>query len=361
MDAGAGAGASGATLDGGQLSRDGSLRDSAGRDLGRNDARRADQGVKLPPPGWPQRFGGVGDGGAHSAGVDATGNLYVVGRIHGNVSFGGPTLLGSDLEDIVVASFAPDGSHRWSKRFGGKRITRWYTSDGNDSAQSIAVRKSCNIYFTGSAQGPVDFGGGLLSAAVDTADVFLASLDASGGYRWARRLGASSFAGGADVALDASENVYLAGNFSGSGNFGGGTLTSAGDRDMVLASFTVLGTHRWSKRFGGAGFDAGLEMVLDGAENVYLAAEFNQSAVFGTTTFASAGGLDAVLASFTSLGTSRWAKRYGGAGSDSAWGLTFGTSGEIFLLGGFQQSIDVGRGLFTSAGGWDVFVLRYIP
>src|SRR5258706_7093467 len=49
------------------------------------------------------------------------------------------------------------------------------------------------------------------------------------------------------VAVDVAANVFIAGTFPGSIDFGGGKLTSTGASDLFLAKFDPAGTPLWSK------------------------------------------------------------------------------------------------------------------
>lgn len=73
---------------------------------------------------------------------------------------------------------------------------------------------------------------------------------ASGATIWERHYGAGHVR---SVAIDRAGNVYIAGAFRDTIDLGGGPLTSAGGADLVIASFSPRGAHRWSRRIGGAG------------------------------------------------------------------------------------------------------------
>jgi len=78
-------------------------------------------------------------------------------------------------------------------------------------------------------------------------------------------------------------NLYVAGRFSGTINFGATTLVSAGDLDFFLAKYTPSGKLLWIVQGGGPENDWATALDFDQDGNVYLAGGFNSTAVFGST------------------------------------------------------------------------------
>ena len=70
-------------------------------------------------------------------------------------------------------------------------------------------------------------------------------------HQWSQSFGDSLVDEGAAVAVDASGNVLVTGFFSGTVDFGGGSLVSAGGREIFLAKYDGNGAHVWSQRFRG--------------------------------------------------------------------------------------------------------------
>ena len=69
---------------------------------------------------WARYFGGADAWNSISGvAVDELGNTYVAGAFSSSINLGGNTLNSAGSSDVVIASFAPNGAHRWSKRIGG--------------------------------------------------------------------------------------------------------------------------------------------------------------------------------------------------------------------------------------------------
>ncbi len=162
-------------------------------------------------------------------------------NFYGTFNLGGPTRTSAGFNDVFVAKFDPDGAYEWSKRFG----------DSNDQfASSVTTDADENVIITGWYSGAIDIGGDNLVSA-GASDIFVAKLDQAGDHLWSRRFGDVNDQSAYSVAVDASQNVIVAGGFYGTVDFGGGPLTSAGGLDLCLVKFDAAGTHQWSRRFSG--------------------------------------------------------------------------------------------------------------
>ncbi|WP_437971971.1 SBBP repeat-containing protein [Sorangium sp. So ce260] len=138
----------------------------------------------------------------------------------------------------------------WSAALGGA---------GTDSAYAVATDTEGNLYVTGYFSGTVDFGAGPLVSAGAT-DVFVLKLDPAGHALWSRRFGSSSYGeAGTKIALDASGNILLGGNYGGATfdgpppvDFGGGPLPWAYDFSssaVFLVKLDPDGNHLWSRGY----------------------------------------------------------------------------------------------------------------
>jgi len=299
---------------------------------------------------WSKVFGQNGHDHGLAIAVDAKGNSYITGYFQYSIDFGGGVLTDAGLSDIFTVSFDSDGKHRWSKRFG---------SINNELPYNVAVDAQSNVYFTGIFQREVDFGGGLLKSAGGF-DAYLVSFSSAGVYRWSKRFGSTETDYAHGVGADAQGNVYVQGAFKGTVNFGGGDLSSNGpDADLFIASYTINGVHRWSKRYGGVEAEQARGAAVDGKGNMYITGQLWGDANLGGALLKNAGSSDIYLASYDSKGDHRWSKRFGGAKQDTAAELAVDHSGNVFLVGSFYESIEMGHGLLTSAGSVDMLIASY--
>jgi len=288
--------------------------------------------------------------------VDHNNAVAVTGIFDGAVDFGGGTLV-SGGQDLFIVKFSANGSHLWSKRVGGASVT---------AGTSLAFDGQGNIVVAGILTSTTDFGGALVTA-LGSPDLFVAKYSGGGAFLWAKHFGDRtpypSSVSVASLALDSFGNVVVAGNFQGSMSFGGGLLTSAGNDDMFLAKYAGAdGAPQWSKRFGGAGFDAAAGVAIDGNGDITLAGRAGSTLDFGSGPLpVVSGSMNAFVANFGADGTSQWAK-YLGLGLGQVHAVAADFAGRTYATGQFAYTVDFGGGSVTSAGrSWDIFLIEFAP
>ena len=300
-----------------------------------------------PPPStvmkhlWSERFGDASGQYAQGVAADASGNMIVTGIFNGAVDFGGGPLTSAGSDDIFVAKFGSNGAHVWSKRFG---------DSDPQNAYDVAVDVSGNVIVAGFFLGPVDFGGGPLTSAGGY-DIFVAKFGPGGNHIWSRRFGNASDQFARSVAVDASGNVIVTGYFYGTVDFGCGVLTCAGLSDVFVAEFGPGGDCIWSKRFGDVGDQAGYAVAADASGNAIVAGYFNGTIDFGGGALTSAGDKDIFVAKFEPDGDHIRSERFGDASSQIALAVAVDVSGNVIVAGFFQGSVNFGGTVLTSAGG----------
>ncbi|MEJ2719728.1 MAG: T9SS type A sorting domain-containing protein, partial [bacterium] len=159
-----------------------------------------------------------------------------------------------------------------------------------------------------------------------------------------------------DVEPDSENNVIVTGHFWGSTDFGGGTRTAVGSRDIFVAKYGSDGTWLWDKTFGSSGQNAGRKVATNGTD-IYVAGHFENTIDFGCGLHASAGAYDIFLIKLDRDGGCVWSNRWGGNGYDEGWGLT-AMEGSVVLVGYFSGTVDFGAGGRTSVGDYDILVLK---
>ncbi len=253
----------------------------------------------------------------------------------------------------LMANFsAATSSGPWAKRFGGS---------GNDSASAVAVDNSGNIFLGGSFKGSADFGGSLLTSSGGQ-DMVLAKYSSSGVHQWSYRFGGAGDETVKAIALDSSGNIFVAGYFTGSGNFGGSTFTSAGQYNSFLAKYSASGQHLWSKSFGSTSSTTYIDLfnalALDSQGNVVVTGTFQGDASFGGASLHSQWGtaVNTVLAKYSTDGTHLWSKNFASGNENYANGIAIDRSDNIILTGSFFTSVN-----FASNDGVDRTITSVAP
>ena len=300
---------------------------------------------------WAKKAGGIGWDYGFAIAVDGSGNAYITGYFSGESTFGTIKLESTGGNDVFVAKYDGSGNVVWAKRAGGT---------GNGYGQSIAVDASGSVYLAGYFNGEANFGATTLSSAGNN-DVFVAKYDATGNVVWAKQATSTNGGYGRGVALDASGNVYVVGEFLGTTAFGNTSLTSAGGFDVFVAKYNAAGTVVWAKRAGGVGNDFGNSITVDASGNAYISGGYGTLATFGSINLTNRGGTDAYLAKYNSEGNVVWARGYGSTGNDFGSGVALDGSGNPYMAGYFAGTVAFSTTSLISAGGADVFVVKLNP
>ncbi|MEJ7663131.1 MAG: hypothetical protein WKG07_28110 [Hymenobacter sp.] len=197
--------------------------------------------------------------------------------------------------------------------------TRWARQAGGDGGQQInciAVDGSANVYLIGSSKGVATFDTITVGKA-DVAAHFIAKYTAQGKASWVHTITGSILF---KVAVDAADNVYVVGSFSGTVALGGVTLASRGTGDLLLMKYDPQGTVLWARAGGSApgNWLSGQALALDAAGNVYVGGGLGGTAYPGGSagTLTSAGKYNIMFAKYTSQGQPVWMRQ--GGGSDGA-------------------------------------------
>jgi hypothetical protein len=318
---------------------------------------------------WALSFGGLFADRGRSIATDASGNVYLTGFFDGTVDFdpgsGDFDLTSEGDEDVFVQKLDTDGNFEWAISYGDTYM---------DIGASITTDASGNVYVTGNFDGTVDFDPGsgvtnLTSVGLD--DVFIQKLDTDGNLEWAVSFGGDLYDRGTSVSTDASGNVFTTGIFRNAVDFDPGSgvnnLTSAGGYDVFVHKLDTDGNFVWARSFGGGSWDdAGLAVTADASGNVYTTGFFYETVDFdpgsGVSDLTSEGDRDVFLQKLDASGNFEWAVAYGSSIRDEGTSITTDASGNIYLTGIFQETVDFdpGSGVtnLTSAGNWDVFLQK---
>ena len=335
--------------------------------------------VKLAPDGsclWSKPFRSVATAGTGNAGgndvinglaIDTGGNVILAGKFGCAtndgcaINFGGG-LIASPQQfsygGIFVAKLSgTNGSWVWSKAYGGV--------SGQDFATGVAVDTTGNAFVTGYfSTSSLNLGGSNLTNA-GSSDFFLAKYRGTDGAPlWSKGIGGPSNDFGWGVAVDSSGAAVITGQFEGTVNFGGTSLTSASQyQDIFLARYAGAdGSPLWAKRFGNISADCGRAIATDAIGHIVLTGCFTGTVDFGNGSplSSNAGGIDIFVAQYNAAdGSTVWAKDLGGPSTDLSLGLAVDSGGNTLITGYFQGAVDFGGGPISGGGGLDIFLAKY--
>ncbi|HEU5217951.1 MAG TPA: SBBP repeat-containing protein, partial [Gemmatimonadales bacterium] len=267
-------------------------------------------------------------------------------------------LLTTSIGETKAAEFS------WAKQLGG-------AGTGFVEALRVAVDTNGNVYTVGYFQNTVDFdpGPGVLNLTSGSTDAFISKLDAAGNLVWARQLGGTAGVVAEALALDASNNVYVAGEFQGVADLDPGpgvySLTSAGAGDIYTLKLNSAGEFSWARQLAGVSFADTRGLAIDGAGGVYTVGSFQGTVDFdpGTGIFnLTATSTDIYISKLNSAGAFVWAEQFAGTSYTSASGAGTDLAGNVYVAGVFQATVDFDPGpaayTLTSAGSNDGFITK---
>lgn len=312
--------------------------------------------ARLGPDGgpvWSSAFGGSGADSPAAVGADAAGNVTLAGTFYSSsIDFGGGPLFNLGGADVFLTQLDSTGQHVWSRRYGTATA---------QTANDLAVDVSGNIILAGTFAGSVDLGGGTLTSAGGS-DFYLAKFDPQGSHLWSARFGGSQNEQTIAISVDSQGSIIVAATISGSVDFGGGPLSSAGAEDIAIAKLDSAGVHQWSRRYGDALGQLAVDVAVDGSSNIIITGQVTGSIDFGGGSLIGAG-VDVGLAKLDPGGGHLWSKRLGdSSGSHSPLALAVDQGANVLLTGAFTQSFNLtAETVLTSAGGFDVFVAKFAP
>jgi hypothetical protein len=233
--------------------------------------------------------------------------------------------------------------------------------DGSAYANAVATDASGNVYVAGQFSGTLTLGSFSFSAPAGAGNNgFVAKWSpATKSFSWARQLG-----GVANSVAVVGSSVYAAGYFSNTASFGGTALTSAGDYDVFVVKLLDAGSSSsvaWVKQAGGVGSDQPSAIAATNSA-VYVAGRFAQAASFGSTTLNAGTASNAFITKLADSGSTSafaWAEQVVSPGTTYASGLAVAGSA-LYVVGRFERTATLGNSTLVTAGGAMAYVAKLL-
>jgi hypothetical protein len=137
--------------------------------------------------------------------------------------------------------------------------------------------------------------------------------ESSPSWDWERSFGGAGIDAGKDVVTDSESMIYVVGDFSGTTDFGGTELTSEGKRDLFVAKYGPDGTLVWIKQ-GSAGEYSSVEgfCIFIQNEDLYITGYYNGDQLsLGGYTSDLFGLSDIFIAKLNTSGEFTWLENFG--------------------------------------------------
>ena len=291
---------------------------------------------------WAKSVSASGGNYGRAIAVDNAQNVYVTGEFRFTVDFDpGPGV--SNLvqtgsgSDVFILKLDAGGDFEWAKSHGGS---------SDDIGRSIKSDAAGNVYTSGGFYSTVDFdpGAGTFNLTSNgISDVFISKLDINGNFVWAKQIGSTGIDLGQSLALDASDNVYITGQFYVTVDFDPGPATfnlTSQQVDAFIVKLNTAGDFAWAKSIGGTGSGENYAIDVDTDGNVYTGGRFNGSVDFdpGTGThIIDVPNADCIIKLDTD-GDFVWAKTYAGTSIQLGMAIAVHGNDNVHVTGQFFKA-----------------------
>jgi hypothetical protein len=283
---------------------------------------------------------------------DAAGNYYLSGTFAVDATFGSITLTTPTTTTVVYDQFlvkmSSAGVVQWAQQGGSIALG---TSATALPLSHLVADPSGNVYYVWTASPTVGgFGSVAMPAPKGDFDALVVKYNTQGTPQWAQRVGGS----GADIAtlaaLDGSGRLVVpgisapAGALTNPGTVGATTLTTG----FATVLEPTAGTQVWSRDLQATAAGGYRHATTDAAGNIYLVGHFSGQGTVSGQALTGAGGIDALVVSYTSAGALRWTQKSGGAGDEVPTTVAIDGTGRLAVSGVFNNTGVFGTTTLTS-------------
>ncbi|MEW6468846.1 MAG: T9SS type A sorting domain-containing protein [Bacteroidota bacterium] len=282
---------------------------------------------------WVRNAGSSGRDEAKSVRCDAAGNVYICGMYEDGCVFGSQTLTSANTYfDCFLAKYDGNGNLQWV-RTGG--------SDYDEVAWQLEIDNAGKIYIAGEFNAYAIFDSYAITTSGE-ADIFVACYDASGNIQWITPVGGDLVDRARGLGCDGT-NLYITGQYGGTVTFGPSSITAVDSSDVFIASLTNTGSFIWATTVGGQadsleplGYESGNAICARSDGSVYATGAILDGGVFGSIAYNEYDRTDVFVCKITALGV-------GGAEITLPGAISVypNPSSGTFSVSGLDQDMDV--------------------
>lgn len=219
--------------------------------------------------------GGRRGDGALDVSSDPFGNTYTTGFFESDTIFIGndtlikPGPISTVSNDFFIAKYDPVGNLNWTKQ-GNHNSLMGRAIDCDDNGNIILGGRFGNDTLI--------LGNDTLYNSIAFVSFFLAKLDSSGNYIWARTgvSGNNDWNEINDISTDSSGNIYVTGSLNGSLTIDGVTIYGGfSGYNAFIAKFDPQGNLEWADYFGGSDWENGYGISVNDKNRVVVTGRFD--------------------------------------------------------------------------------------
>ncbi len=268
---------------------------------------------------WTKGFGASGNDYLQSLSVSPDGLIAIGGAIGGSISFGGSILSNpsSCCFAGAIAVFNNLGSHQWSTSFGPSGMVGVYgllsIAISTNGKVAFGVNDICSCSFQVGGQSVTLSSAGDFVVGEFTNDGMLSWVTTEGitGNRWNKATPYPQL-----IQYNSLGGINFAGEFRGSGTFGGSEVVTSQGIDVFVQSFSDRGSVLWTRFLSSSSSDFSQGLTVDASDNVYVAvwpsAVTNFAGISVNPISTDGYAVRPVVIKMNSLGEASWYRAIGG-------------------------------------------------
>ncbi|MFT5765756.1 MAG: hypothetical protein ACI8X3_003193 [Saprospiraceae bacterium] len=316
--------------------------------------------AKYNPEGqliWAKSINGSSTKVVNDLTLDAANNIYLTGYFRDSLIVDDIILTSQATEDAFVLKIAADGDPSWGVQYGNSGTTR---------PQKIETTSNGQLVIAGNFTGSVTFGDNDLVSVTTDFDIFIALLDENGIASWGR-IGTGVFDNLVNaLAIDANDNIYVSGNFTGVLGIDNQSISTPGfNSNLYLLKLNASGDLAWARGlddqvFNDPSFSYDIALK-DGL--VLMTGQFLGTLLLDDLQLlGEASEFKGYIASFDSVdGKVKKLSLIPGTAQTSGSRIAVDSDGRLYLGGTFSDQVTLGNTTLTSSGNLDFFIAQASP
>ena len=245
---------------------------------------------------WAVQFGTAAYDSVEDVGVDANGDVFVLGWTDGTLP--GSPVVNLGGSDLFLVKLDANGAILWTRMFG---------SAGDDFPEGLAITSTGDVYVTGFTEGV------MTGVSAGGQDYFLGRYDTDGNLVMITQRGSAGNDRAKAVAVGPADNPYVVGDTD--GDLQG---VQAGNADIFVAKYDPAGTELWIDQRGTTDLDLGAGVAVNDNHEVFVVG----STALGLDGNVSAGAMDVVLIRYSTSGAWQYTVQRGSSSADTAAGVS---------------------------------------
>jgi hypothetical protein len=310
-------------------------------------------------------YGGTGWDDVKAMALCSDSSIVAAGMIMDVATFSTTTVASTGYQDGLIAKYSNNGTVQWVRTIAGASEQDWVTGikiDNSDNVYVTGYFQSSSIYFT-----PTD---SLVKSSLSFRNVFVAKYNSAGTFMWAKAIhggNTNAFISPGSIALDNANNVIVSGQYNKTVSSSTITLANAAQANIFMFKYDNNGNIIWGKHGQSMAQCWFADMACDASNNIYCTGKISRKITFGSLTSNDVFGDQLILAKFDASGIVQWMQLYGDSVSastsdnnfDCGISIKLDASNNIFIGGSILDSSYVTQAPITFVKLQSAMVAKY--